>query len=301
MRLDAAPHDPGLRAAFESWLAQSERHRTAYQAVEPVWRMSSGLAPPSPSPAQRAVETPRRQAGRRLAYATAAALAACLALYFFPALQLRLKADHMTGVAELRDLTLEDGSRIQLDAGTAIAVHYGAARREVELLSGQAFFDVMPGRDRPFVVKAGEVAVTVTGTAFSVGTSEAGVAVAVQSGTVDVALDGGKRPAASLTRGERLRLGGSGPIARGEIDPGDVASWRDRRLVLYDARVRDVVEQLGRHHGGVILFGDRGFAEKRVTGVIDLRRPAEALHNLVELQQGSLTEITPYLAIISSR
>ena len=76
----------------------------------------------------------------------AAALAACLALYFAPVLKLRLQADHMTSVAELSDVTLEDGSVVHLDAGSAIAIRYGATRREVALLAGRAFFDVVAAK-----------------------------------------------------------------------------------------------------------------------------------------------------------
>ncbi len=65
--------------------------------------------------------------------------------------------------------------------------------------------------------------------------------------------------------------------------------------------VREVVEQLGRYRRGTIVFRDGAIADRLVTGMIDLRRPGEALQALVELQQGSLIEITPYLSIISSR
>jgi len=42
--------------------------------------------------------------------------------------------------AEFRDLVL-DGSRVVLDAGSAIAVDYTASQRGVWLLAGQAFFE----------------------------------------------------------------------------------------------------------------------------------------------------------------
>ena len=303
MRLDAAPHDTALRAKFEGWLAESDRHRAAYAVVEPVWRTSAGLAPPPVAAgvvplAVRAAPPARR---RRVAFAALGAMAAAVALCFLPALQLRLQADHLTGVAEQRDVTLKDGSKVALDAGSAIAVRDGEKRREVDLLSGQAFFEVTPDRDRPFVVNAAGVSVTVTGTAFSVGISEGGVTVAVREGSVDVTPNGGTRPAASLVRGDRLRVKRGGNAVKGRIAADEVASWRDRQLIAYDATVRDVVEQLGRYRGGAVVFADRAIADRLVSGVVDLRKPAEALQALVELQQGSMIEITPYLSIISSR
>ncbi len=301
MRLDAAPQDATLRAQFEAWLAESDRHRAAYAIVEPVWRLSSDIAPaaaPDTVVSIADVRRPRRP-WRRAVGVTMGAIAAGVALVFLPAIQLHLRADHLTGVAEQRDVTLDDGSRVALDAGSAIAVRYVASRREVELLSGQAFFEVTPNRERPFVVTADGVTVTVTGTAFSVATAASGVTVAVQAGSVDVAEGAGV--ASGLSRGDRLQISRGGKIARGQVAAEDVASWRDRRLVVYDMPVREVVEQLGRYRHGAIVFRDAAIADRLVTGMIDLRRPNEALQALVDLQQGSMIEITPYLSVISSR
>lgn len=299
MQIDAAPDDTALRARFDAWLAESDRHRAALAVVEPVWRTSADLAPPSAE--ETVVPFPVRRRRRRLAFAALGALAAAAAFVFLPTLQLRLQADYLTGVAELRDVTLKDGSRIALDAGSAVAVRYGEQRRDVDLLSGQAFFEVTPNRDRPFVVNASGVSVTVTGTAFSVGRSDSGVTVAVREGSVDVAFDGAVRPVASLVGGDRLQVSREGKVAMGRIAAGEVASWRDHQLIVYDTTVRDVVEQLGRYRSGVVAFGDSAIADRLVSGVIDLRKPTEALQALVELQQGSMIEITPYLSIISSR
>ena len=301
MRLDAAPQDAALRTQFEAWLAESDRHRAAYAVVEPVWRLSSDIAPPAAPDTVVSLADARgpRRPWRRAVVVAMGAIAAGVALVFLPAIQLHLRADHLTGVAEQRDLTLEDGSKVALDAGSAIAVRYVASRREVELLSGQAFFEVTSNWERPFVVTVDGVTVTVTGTAFSVATTASGVTVAVQAGSVDVA--DGAGVASGLRRGDRLQISRRGKVSRGQVAAEDVASWRDRRLVVYDMPVREVVEQLGRYRRGAIVFGDGAIADRLVTGMIDLRRPNEALQALVDLQQGSMIEITPYLSVISSR
>lgn len=300
VRLEGAPDDPMLRAEFEGWLSQSDGRRRAYAAVQQVWGTSARLAPLAAArrEAARAKRPWHGLNGRRAALA-AVAIAACIAFLAVPVLQLRLAADHMTGTAELRDLMLEDGSRVTLDADSAIAVDYTAGRRGVRLLSGQAYFEVTPSAARPFVVMAGAVDVTVTGTAFNVATSSAGMAVAVQSGTVRVSRNGSEALAA-LFPGQSLKVA-NGTVSRGAIEPLDVGAWKDRRLIAYDAVLRDIVEQVGRHMPGVIVFADSAIANSRVSGIVDLRRPAEALHALVDLQQGKVTTLTPYLTVISSR
>jgi len=301
VRINAAPQDSAARAGLEAWLATSEAHRRAYRSVERVWKLTGALPSATPSSAGDVVDLSRVRRTRRAWGLAATVLAACVALWFFPDLKLHLQADHLTGVAELRELTLEDGSIVHLDAASAIAVRYDKGRREVELLAGQAFFRVVSARDRPFVVVADNVAVTVKGTAFDVGSSREGVSVAVQSGTVEVVISGSERRVLStLTRGERMMVDRQGLFARSQVAPEDVASWREHRLVVDGATLGEVVEELGRHHRGVIMLGNRGLAHRRITGVFDLRRPLEALHTVARTQHGSVLEISPYLTIVSS-
>ena len=252
--------------------------------MDHTWRRLGDVARPKPAAAP--VARPRL---RRLVAATAMALAACVALYFFPALQMRVLADHMTGVAELREVVLEDGSVVHLDAGSAISVTYGAAGRDVALLAGQAFFEVTSLKGRPFRVRSGDVTVTVTGTAFAVRSSAQAVAVDVQSGTVEVSA--GRAAPVLLSRGQRAAVDrASGGIVQSEVAPEQIASWRSRRLIVHDATLDDVVEELGRHHAGLILLPDRRLARQLVTGVFDLTRPVEALTAVAESQNGKLME-----------
>ena len=181
-------------------------------------------------------------------------------------------------------------------------MRYGTARREVALLSGRAFFEVVLAADRPFVVAVDDATVTVTGTAFDVRSSAQTTSVAVQSGTVEVALDHGRRRAATLTRGERLDIDRkSDRIARSDIPPDDVATWRQHRLVVDKATVAEVVDELRRHYSGVVLLRDGALADRLVSGIFDLRHPVEALQAAVRTHDGSVTRITPYVVVISGR
>lgn len=295
LRLEAAPDDAELKAAFEAWLASSEANRAASRVMGHTWRRLEGVA--RPTPAAIPIARPR---WRRMIAATAVALAACVALYFLPVLQMRVLADHVTGVAELREVVLEDGSVVHLDVASAISVSFGAGGRDVALLAGQAFFEVTSAQGRPFRVQSGDVTVTVTGTAFSVRSSSQAVSVDVQSGTVEVSA--GKAVPARLTRGQRIVVDrASGGIVQSEVAPAEIASWRRRRLVVHDVTLDDVIDELGRHHAGLILLPDRKLGRQLVTGVFDLTRPIEALTALAESQNGKLTEITPYLLVISGR
>jgi transmembrane sensor len=304
LRLDAAPSDSRLERDFQQWLEQAESHREAYRSVQMTWAALGRL--PGRLPVGRAVPDAVVQPFARKPHRTRwvvvglAMVAACVALAVFPVVRKHLLADHITGVAELREVVLPDGSVAHLDAGSAIAVDYRETRRQVSLLAGQAFFEVVRDQGRPFKVFADDVSVLVTGTAFGVRKGPETTTVAVQSGTVRVFAnnDAGSR----LTVGERLVYNRqTRAISRGDVPPVQVASWRGRQLVVYDATFGDIVEELGRHLPGVITVRDGSLKHQTVTGVFDVSHPVEALKTLADSQGATVTHITPYLMIVSRR
>lgn len=296
LRLEAAPADGDLRQEFEQWLDQSEAHRAEYLKVRHTWTRLGKV--PRDNVVQLTQPKPKPHRIRWIAVGAALA-AACLALVLFPVIQRHVLADHVTGVAELREVVLPDGSAAWLDAGSAIAVDYRPDNRAVTLLGGRAFFEVVKDSGRPFTVRADEASVVVTGTAFDVHKAADAISVTVQSGSVDVALQG-------LREGNRL-TGGQGlvydrqtrTVSLKEVALPQVASWRLRRLVVYDTTFGDVIEELGRHMPGAVVVRDGALNRRMVSGVFDLARPHEALEGLAGSQRATVTRITPWLVIVS--
>jgi len=305
VRLEGAPGDEGLQQQFERWLEQSESHRAAYRSVQYTWARL-GRLPRDRATREAASHTvvalPSRRPRRvRWLAAGAALAAACLALIAFPVIERHVLADHATGVAELREIVLPDGSVATLDAGSAIALDYRDGARAVSLLSGQAFFQVLPDAGRPFRVQTGELAVLVTGTAFNVNSTPDAISVSVASGSVEVTTPASSEQA-RLGAGDRVSFDRRARVSsRGQVPLSHVASWRSRRLVVHEASVAEVVAELGRHQSGVIVVYDRSLDAQTVSGVFDLSQPHEALNALAESQGARLTQFTPYLQVISLR
>jgi transmembrane sensor len=244
----------------------------------------------------------QRQAMRRGAMmAAAAAIVAMVAVASVrPGGFAGLGADAATGVAETRQVVLADGSRVELDGRTAIRSRFDDGRREVTLIDGGAFFDVMPDPARPFIVRAGDVAVTVTGTAFDVAADGGRVVVEVASGTVRVAPARGRR-VVLLAAGDRLAVdAASGAVTRGRLAPEDVGAWRDGRLFVSDATVAEVVAELRRHQPGWILITDAALGARRVTGLYDLRDPQRALKAMMRPVGGEVRAFGPLLTLVTA-
>lgn len=309
-RLQDAPDDSGLRAALAAWLAESEAHAQAWALTQRAWQVTGQTRAafahewPARSPASRDPSnvTPlrRRRYGVRVA---ALALAACLLLVFaLPVLRVQFNADHATAVAEIREVVLKDGSRVTLAARSAIAVAFTAGGRDVTLLEGAAYFEVVPDAARPFTVRAGDISTTVTGTAFDVGMTDRTVSVAVASGSVQVARTSDlSSPLADLTAQQGVVVDrATGSVAETVLQPGAVAAWRKGRLIVEDALLTDVVAALDRSHPGSITVASESLRAKRVTGVYDLTDPAGALQVLSAPYGGVVREFTPYLLVLSA-
>jgi transmembrane sensor len=219
-------------------------------------------------------------------------------LFFGPAALVRLQADHRTAVGEVKAVGLTDGSVIDLDTASAVAVDYQPPRRAVDLLAGQAFFQVASD-PRPFTVRAGEAAITVTGTAFDVRLSGERVEVAVQSGSVAVAVE--RQPELRLGPGDRLRIDrASGAVSRDRVVPSQIAAWRRGRLIADGATVAEVTAELGRYSPGLVLLRDLELGQRRVTGIYDLRDPAAALRAAVQPHGGRVTRLAGYLLLVEA-
>jgi transmembrane sensor len=302
LRLNAAPDDPALRAALADWLARSDANRVAYDSVARMWEMSARLPAGCAAPAPASPLRSPPPAGRRGRVATivGGALAACLVLAFMPTLLTHLRADYVTGAGEVRRIALEDGSIVHLDGGSAIAVRYRAGAREVALLSGQAFFEVVKMPGRPFVVGTDEVRTTVTGTAFGVRSAADEIAVALDHGAVTVALGDTPGHSASLVPGDRVAIDrATGRFTRTGVRRDEIAAWRDRRLIVHGAPIARVIDDLDRHFAGTIVLADRALGGRRVTGTFDLARPAEALQAIARTQGGRVFALTPWLLVVT--
>ncbi|MEP7454198.1 FecR domain-containing protein [Phyllobacterium sp. SB3] len=80
---------------------------------------------------------------------------------------MRLQANLMSGTGGM-PLTLEDGSKIQINASSTVAFRFEGNRRIVKLLRGRAFFEVTADASRPSSVEASSTHFTALDTAFDV-------------------------------------------------------------------------------------------------------------------------------------
>lgn len=298
LRLQESPSDKALRAKAEAWRNQDADHARAWKRAERAWQWAAGG-----SAIEKAPRLAPKGTGRKPAYSRRYALAAMLGLAMTVvagALVWSGRADYTTATAELRQILLEDGTRIDLSAESAVDISFTASRRTVTLLKGEAFFDVRPDAMRAFDVQAGNLSVTVVGTAFNVRLSPGLTTVAVTEGVVETRYAGQQTPLARLTRGDAVAVGRKdGDVQRMQVSAEDVAPWRNHQIVVHGVPLGEVVADIRRYSGKWIIFDDAAFAGQRVTGVYDLREPDRALRLLVGPFGGTVRDITPFIRVVT--
>ncbi|HEY8064682.1 MAG TPA: FecR family protein [Methylosinus sp.] len=278
------------RAAFDAWLAADPFHRTAFDEVSSICDEAQTLEP-WPVDAPEIARRPRK------VIAAAALLAASLASFLcFDELSLLWQADYRTGTAESRSITLEDGSRVELSARSAVAVNFTGAERRLSLLAGEAFFQAAPDRARPFVVAAASGTVTALGTAFDIALKDGEARVAVAEHRVAVA-SGGRSEV--VGEGQQSIFGPAAAItAPAAVDIDRATGWRRGKLIFVDRPLGEVVAVLSRYHRGYIVVPGAATRRLSVTGVFDVGDPLGALAEIERSLDLRPIYLTNYLVFL---
>ncbi|WP_372052730.1 FecR domain-containing protein (plasmid) [Tistrella mobilis] len=275
--------DGAAARAWAGWRRLSPDHEAIARRIESVWSDADALAVEVAGrpAAMRTPGRPRPQR-RRSALKALAASVLMAAVIGYGALATRghwqgailnLTHDVATGVGERRELLLADGSRMVLDAASAVDLAMAGDRRDVILARGRLLVEVARDPDRPFTVTAGTVRALVLGTGFTVERRPSGtVSVAVLHGRVQVAVPHEPRQDPGryqLGPGDRLTFG-HGEVALDRIDPDRIAAWTRGVLLIDGRRLEDAVAMIDAHRGGASFIPDPDLAAMRVSASLNL-------------------------------
>lgn len=194
-----------------------------------------------------------------------AAAAVVAGLVFAARWFLQPRAVEHVAQAEAVEVLLADNSRSVLSPGSRMEERMG--KRRAIRLEGEAYFEVQRDEQRPFSVEAGDLLVTVLGTAFEVSaydTSEF-VQVRVRSGRVRVEAGG---RTLDLGAGEHVRFDKERHfLERKPAPPAEV--WGIRILHFEDATLGQVAAQLERIYTVRITLGNDRIVACRLTAEFD--------------------------------
>lgn len=284
--------------AFDEWLNRDAGNRLAFDEMRVLWAQLEAPAEVTAS------HYPLRGAFQRFFWSvrTWAAAPAALAMVLLsiwvvnPEMLTDWGADIASGHKSVTEVNLPDGSSAWIGADTALALHFSETERRVDILHGEAFFDVRHGGSPAFVVEAEGGRVRVVGTRFNVNTLGDTMHVVVQKGRVEVTGKKDSEPRI-LMPGDlvSVREGHAGPVKAANID--DELAWMSGRLVVRDRPVREVAGILSRQEPGWIVVGDRLGAET-VSGTFPLDDIDAALNTIAAATGGEIIHATPWVTVV---
>jgi transmembrane sensor len=274
------------RHAFETWLAASDEHRSAYEKVartasrvtdalksDPRLRamLDTELAKSSDRPLHKSTAPVARW--RRLSIAAAwFAAIGMVAIGALPRVSAPPAAESLISYtnSEPRGKTvlLDDGSTLHLDTGSEVTVALSKAQRRLTLRQGRAYFEVAHDAQRPFTVDAAGTRTTALGTKFEVRLEPQGVTVTLAEGSVSVRPSDAKgRWKELLEPGQQLSIdAGATHNEKRQVDATRVTGWAEGRLYFDGVPLAQVLQDVNRYSSTKVVLGDERLAATPIGG-----------------------------------
>lgn len=193
----------------------------------------------------------------------------------------------VTQVGEQLSQTFEDGSEIFMNGNSHVEVTYYRNKRLVELVRGEAIFNVAKNPSRPFVVDSGHGKVTVLGTRFAVNRMDKLIRVSVDHGRVRVESQPSSDDASWVVLSDRqvaeVRQGAAPVI----VDRDAVDAFQFKSTLRFEnAGLDEIAEVLSRYRKPIVTSAIPTVHQPHITAVVkvaDIESFIESLPNITSV------------------
>jgi transmembrane sensor len=273
-RLHAIDCTAQERVAFEHWRDAHPLHAFEYEAMLEIWEVAGDL--PRPDTVDPVAYSRPVMPWRTLGIAAAVcALAVPLAVYGgWNMGWLPNSYQHFEARDTVRQVTLNDGSQVELNLGSELTFSNYKDQRRVTLEKGEAFFNISHDTSHPFILRAGDGRIRVTGTRFNVWMYEDQVRVNLIEGSVLVSSN-------DDLAGDGMRLGPAmqAGYKRGDFTPqisqtyanDNSLAWRSGKLVLDNLELNDALPLINRYLSKPVMVADHTTGSIRLGGIYNIK------------------------------
>ncbi|WP_338919341.1 FecR family protein [Pseudomonas silesiensis] len=305
VRLRAGKPDAALQERFNAWLAVDPEHAQAWATLQErlggsfnTVRALDRRVPGQAGEARQLLLQPhgsRRDALRVIA--GLGLLGGGLWLGARSPLGDSLLADLHTGRGQRQDFDLADGSRLSLNADSAVDLQFDEQQRLVILRHGELVIEVAADPRRPLRVRTAQGEIRALGTRFLVAQEQDASRVVVLQHSVQARLFDGT----TLD----LQAGQSALLSARQIEAvaGDQrhrADWLSGRLNVLDEPLEQVVEALRPYSRGFVRIAPE-VRHLRVQGVFPLDDPDRTFTALAETLPIRVDRYSPWLTLIRAK
>lgn len=300
LSLDSGNGNAVEQEEFSKWLASDEEHARAWRQLgmlDQRFSMASGPARAALLQSRHGIRQRVRKLGRGLASIVLVCGLALFAGERYVPIHYWL-ADQRTATGEQRMLKLEDGTRVNLNTHSAIDVRFDETRRLIVLQAGEILIETGHNDSRPFYVQTRDGSLRALGTRFIVKREDDATRLSVLQSAV-AAQPEALHQEQVFKAGQQvlMRSDGLGPLLA--VTPATDA-WTRGMLVVDNARLGDVIEELARYRTGY-LGVDNNVADLRITGSFPLHDTTLALNALLPTLPVQIEQHTPWWVTVKGK
>jgi len=278
-------------AQLETWKALSADNSQTYHKSLKVWeKCKPGITDENfRKDKQQVDDTIKRELTRKVSkiqrqtilYKLVAVLAFPVAMavsfYYFSthnktASQIPQVCEIISPKGHISKCILPDGTGVWVNTGSSItydAAKFNHESREINL-SGEAYFDVAPNVEKPFLVTTAMAIINVTGTSFNVKSyPESGLFETVLAkGSIEMKLNTPASQTVQLVPGERAIYDLNKKVIDIEkVDAEIFSAWRNGEILFKDATLNDLLKELERIYNIRFQLKDKQLGEYRFRGM----------------------------------
>jgi transmembrane sensor len=276
------------KQAMAEWIDKSQENRTLYKQTKSDWKMMDKMNAQfnvdnawnklynrilTEEPDLTADNTIRKVHPYRFLLTPVRIAAAILVLALLGASVMyftnRMQEVNVTAAVNERgkQVILPDGSSVFLNGYSTIRYpkHFKKRSREVKL-SGEAFFEVSPDKDKPFRIFANDACIKVLGTSFNVDArgDDHQVEVYVSTGIVELSVVDNMNNKVLLKPGTIGLLKQKTVTARKSENENSIA-WKTGCMTFYETRLSEVTPILNNFYNVNIVIREPGVDSTRIT------------------------------------
>lgn len=198
----------------------------------------------------------------------------------------------ITNNGERKVITIQDGTRLTLNAGSTLYVYNDfSTTRRVDLVDGEVFFEVTKDPQRPFVIKSNEMTISVLGTSFNVSAYKElhTTSVGVVTGKVKVARDTATLDI--LLKGQELIYDKKLQTHTTIVMDESLLAWKEGRLILNDLPFNEMSLLMEKNFNVKILTEDPQIkSTKYTTSLFTSMTAKEAVEVLASIHNLKIKE-----------
>jgi len=282
------------RLQAEEWIAASAINRKYFEDFKLIWEQSSQLAASGKinetdawqrfrqriHPEEKKTAVVKRIGYRFSWMRVAAMLAVVVVVSWLMSVLIGSKTITVQAGQTALASRLPDNSVVTLNKNASLAYpkQFKGNERSVTL-EGEAFFNVTPNKQKPFIIHVNDVTVKVVGTSFNIKTIRGKTEVIVETGVVQVMHN---NHVVELRPAEKLITGGSDTAMQKEAVPDKLYNYyRTKEFVCNNTPLGSLVETLGEAYNVDIVIERKELRDLRITTTFS-NKPLDSILIVIE-------------------